>query len=874
MQWCSYTTYQEIAATGHTEVNGGTSGVHKKCSTCQATLSSSHSYSSKVETAATCTSKGSTKYTCSCGYSYTQQDIAITNHTAVEAYTYLDTAYHNVGTACSVCNTIITTSGTQMHRFWVNDDYCEDCGWNRPVTTPCTDNNKDNICDNCNSKVVYGIWTFKDEPSYTKDITQVVYFYTGSGLYCFGMKVWSDTYDTLVDYYEVFNNWSCWDNKCEGTWRSGNEMVNFGSQPQPVSNEFFNWINDNAIQDLTHQLSGKWKWNESLVFSGNYTQNIQFCLESTDSYTEFYSYNESITYRNGYETYVTVYNNQKWVDYEQYSIVDFGDDPQYVFGNVYEWFISNATPYEEPIVYALNGRWAFNEELTGDDYCFYETDAAFTFVGTGETYFKSFVRVEVENMGDSRFQFYFYDEDDDYGSTMRILNDGESWSDDAYRIIDFGNESQAVSQEFYEWFVENAQKIFNNTSSIPDIGTKYVTDDYTYLYSKYYDAWHVKVNDRTKTSYLSILESIYDKPVTMLDYTFYGCSKMQVSPQIPECIIDMNRTFYGCTSLIMSPIIPSNLTSLNSTFYGCSSLSTAPKIPDTVQNMDNTFYGCSLLKTYVGASATMTDGDFSGYILPNSLTSLYGTFALCESITLPPIIPSNVTNLNNTFSGCSSLTTAPVIPQSVTSMSDTFTKCSSLYTYVGASIGTVNGDFRNFVIPSKITSLYRTFAYCTSLKFSPTIPNNITKMEYTFQGCTSLIDAGLPTIPSNVTTISGIFQYCTSLVNAGNFNIPSSVKKISACFDGCTSLQTAPTIPSTVTEMMFVFRNCNSLTGVVEINCNLSGTYASGWYNFQNVDFSKQNLTLTGTSTLLDTFGATGKNYCTTCNGKCNQTHT
>ena len=63
-------------------VNGGTSGVHTKYNCCGATVSTTHSYTSKVTTAATCTTKGTTTYTCGCGYSYTSQNVAInaSNH--------------------------------------------------------------------------------------------------------------------------------------------------------------------------------------------------------------------------------------------------------------------------------------------------------------------------------------------------------------------------------------------------------------------------------------------------------------------------------------------------------------------------------------------------------------------------------------------------------------------------------------------------------------------------------------------------------------------------------------------------------------------------------------------------------------------------
>ena len=79
------TKTETIKATGHTETNGGTEAVHTKCLVCNETLSNKHTYASKITISATCTTKGTSKYTCDCGYNYTKQDIDIDNknHTGV-----------------------------------------------------------------------------------------------------------------------------------------------------------------------------------------------------------------------------------------------------------------------------------------------------------------------------------------------------------------------------------------------------------------------------------------------------------------------------------------------------------------------------------------------------------------------------------------------------------------------------------------------------------------------------------------------------------------------------------------------------------------------------------------------------------------------
>ena len=113
------------------------------------------------------------------------------------------------------------------------------------------------------------------------------------------------------------------------------------------------------------------------------------------------------------------------------------------------------------------------------------------------------------------------------------------------------------------------------------------------------------------------------------------------------------------------------------------------------------------------------------------------------------------------------------------------------------------------------------------------------------------------------------FFGCTNLTSEGIPEIPNSIKIMSGTFWGCTSIVTAPTIPNSITNMFALFWKCTSLTGTVTINANPT----SHSYCFRDVNFNTQNLTLAGDSTMLDTFGATGTNYCAECNGCCKGGH-
>lgn len=292
--------------------------------------------------------------------------------------------------------------------------------------------------------------------------------------------------------------------------------------------------------------------------------------------------------------------------------------------------------------------------------------------------------------------------------------------------------------------------------------------------------------------------------------TFNRCKKL-TSITLPDSLVYMgDNAFSNCTALTVAPVIPNSVTSMNGTFMGCTSLTTAPKIPSGVIDMTNTFCGCKNLKTYTGSEDK--DGDFSNYIIPNNVTRMHSTFQECRSLTISPAIPNNV------------------------------------------------------------TVMYRTFTDCESLTVAPKIPDDVTDMVYTFQNCKSLTTA--PIIPNKVTDLTWAFSGCSKLTIAPD--IPNSVTNIGFAFSDCKSLKSVPIISENVTSVHAAFQNCTALTGLIEINASIpTSTQYSYPYSdcFDGVDFNSQNLTLKGTSTMLDYIGTTGINYCTACNGKCLNNH-
>ena len=99
---CGDEYIEEIAATGHTEINGKKADSHIECETCGTVLEdgTAHSYTSEVTLEPTCTEVGERTYTCNCGYTYTE-DIEATGHTEIngkKADSHIE---------CETCGTVL-----------------------------------------------------------------------------------------------------------------------------------------------------------------------------------------------------------------------------------------------------------------------------------------------------------------------------------------------------------------------------------------------------------------------------------------------------------------------------------------------------------------------------------------------------------------------------------------------------------------------------------------------------------------------------------------------------------------------------------------------------------------------------------------------
>ncbi|MBR2860215.1 MAG: leucine-rich repeat protein [Clostridia bacterium] len=301
-------------------------------------------------------------------------------------------------------------------------------------------------------------------------------------------------------------------------------------------------------------------------------------------------------------------------------------------------------------------------------------------------------------------------------------------------------------------------------------------------------------------SWENCTEAYFDWGVRVLDdsKTSYGRMLDEING---APVNNLLKAFQGCKNLKTAPIISQKALSLSAAFRNCYALETAPVIPNGVKWLTSSFQG--------------------------------------TAIKTPPAIPSSATDVAYMFAFCESLEYAPVFPAGITGMTRTFIDCTSL-TYVPD-------------LPNGITDLSYTFSGCTSLKTAPKIPDSVTVLCETFMDCTSLTT--VPNFPKNIEFLSSTYAGCSSLKSIPS-HLPEKAKSIDYAFDKCTSLKNAPVIPNSVFSTQGVFRGCTSLTGNVVVHAN--PTYYSNM--FGGINFKTQNITLSGSSTMLAQLRATGIN--------------
>ena len=219
------------------------------------------------------------------------------------------------------------------------------------------------------------------------------------------------------------------------------------------------------------------------------------------------------------------------------------------------------------------------------------------------------------------------------------------------------------------------------------------------------------------------------------EYAFSGCTSLE-NITIPDSVTSLWKyAFSGCTSLT-NITIPENMYEIDEgAFSGCTGL-TSITIPNKVSYMgSNAFYGCTGLKN-VTIGKGIEDikwGTFNGCDNLENIAVDKNNTKYCSVdgvllnkdktviVVFPKnkkgeyVIPDTITSINGTFLGCAGLTSIK-IPNTVTTIGDyTFSGCTGL---------------TNITIPDSVTYLGNyVFQDCTGLK-SLTIGSGVTMIAF------------------------------------------------------------------------------------------------------------------------------------------------
>ena len=139
-------------------------------------------------------------------------------------------------------------------------------------------------------------------------------------------------------------------------------------------------------------------------------------------------------------------------DANEYTVLDFGSEPQEVTKEFVEWIhecMDDITPA------TISGKWFFNEQLEAYDGSLTQ-EVEFTIPGTVNGY--------GPNLGGMRMvadSLYYFDDDSDGEVEVYGLDADYEWlfgMGDIARNVDFGEEPQQVSNEFFAYMQRNATK--------------------------------------------------------------------------------------------------------------------------------------------------------------------------------------------------------------------------------------------------------------------------------------------------------------------------------------------------------------------------------------------------------------------------------
>lgn len=458
----------------------GTADQHSYCEWCNTKLSSAHIYNESIAVNPTCTSMGSTKYSCECGYHYTVQDIDAVGH--------VDNDNNDKCDYCGIILKVVDGLGDVVIGGTEDDDvkveYDPDNG---NVTVIPPEPTEPEVPPTIPEEKLpdlfeFGYGEFTSNTTYTPGTyIDVPYEYTYTRIKypaSYISRVWSgwtitkdpegNVIDTvardiqLSDIDEVYSTYIVYrftnENALElnGVLGGSVNIYTFIVSTQDTLDEAIYLA---AYLNISNNMS---EYHVAKLVNGVYTpQNVDNQIAQVDSIMESYTVkgtnrvlvsepSTSVDYI--YVPSGTLYAEvgMTWNEWWNSNYNTFGADKPVLKTSDFEdvsWYDVIDPDMEYGFLYTLSGKWSLNETVN------------FKGITNGSKHYVSF------KSNNRTYDYFYFDTSNKYlyycKTSNPVRNDtviGALGLYSQYQVVDFGDIPQAVSKDFYIWLHENYQQ--------------------------------------------------------------------------------------------------------------------------------------------------------------------------------------------------------------------------------------------------------------------------------------------------------------------------------------------------------------------------------------------------------------------------------